>query len=138
MTLASDMQIVAGLIGGLLIGLSALLLLWGKGCVAGISGIAGNAISHPRDNSWRWFFIFGLLAGATIFLVFSGSLNAEIPSFGGQTALAAALVGAGTRLGSGCTSGHGVCGIGRRSGRSITATVTFMLFAILTVAIVGR
>ena len=138
MTLATDMQIVAGLIGGLLIGLSALLLLAGNGAIAGISGIVGNAISKPGQSAWRWFFIIGLLAGASLFLLSNGSLKAVFPSFNAQTALAATLVGVGTRLGLGCTSGHGVCGIGRRSKRSITATAIFMAVAILTVGIVGR
>ena len=138
MTLADDMQIFQGLLGGILIGVSALLLILGNGNIAGISGIVGNAISSPRSSAWRWLFIIGLLCGTTLFLFINGSLNAVFPSFDGRIFLAAALVGIGTRLGSGCTSGHGVCGIGRRSVRSITATVIFMAVAIMTVAIVGR
>jgi len=138
MTLAADMQIFQGLLGGLLIGCSALLLILGNGNIAGISGIVGNAISAPRSSAWRWLFIFGLLCGAAIFLFVNGSLDVVLPSFDGRTFLAAALVGIGTRIGSGCTSGHGVCGIGRRSVRSITATTVFMAVAIITVAIVGR
>lgn len=138
MSLSPDMQIFHGLAGGLLIGFSALLLLLGSGKIAGISGIAGNAISRPRQSKWQWFFIVGLLSGAALFLIVNGSLDAELPSFNLKTSLAAVFVGVGTRLGSGCTSGHGVCGIGRRSVRSFTATVIFMLVAIATVAITGR
>ncbi|MBT8131074.1 MAG: YeeE/YedE family protein [Gammaproteobacteria bacterium] len=138
MSLSTDIQVIQGLIGGVLIGLSALLLLACSGKVAGVSGIVGNAIAHPRQSAWRWSFIAGLLGGATLYSLMAGSLNADLPSFNGQTALAAALVGIGTRLGSGCTSGHGVCGIGRGSPRSIAATVIFMAVAIITVAITGR
>lgn len=138
MTLSTDIQIVQGLIGGLLIGASALLLILGNGNIAGISGIMGRAISSPRNSAWRWLFILGLLCGSAIFLWVNGSLNIVLPSFDGKVFLAAALVGMGTRLGSGCTSGHGVCGIGRRSKRSVIATVIFMAVAIMTVAIVGR
>ena len=132
------MQILQGLVGGFFIGISALLLLVCNGNLAGISGIVGNAIANPRQSGWRWCFIIGLLSGATIFLFIHGSLEAIPPSFDGKTALAAALIGIGTRIGTGCTSGHGVCGIGRRSARSLTATAIFMAVAILTVAIVGR
>jgi len=138
MTLAPDMQILHGLAGGLLIGLSALLLLLGSGQIAGVSGIIGNAVVNPRHSAWRWLFIAGLLCGSSIYLWVHGSLNIVLPSFNVKMALAAIFVGAGTRLGSGCTSGHGVCGIGRRSMRSIVATAIFMAVAIITVTIAGR
>lgn len=138
MTIASDTQIIQGFIGGLLIGLAALLLLWGRGNIAGISGIVGRAVSNPRQGGWRWLFMAGLLAGSATFLLVNGSLNANLPDFNYTTFLAAALVGVGTRLGSGCTSGHGVCGIGRRSLRSLSATAVFMAVAIATVALMGR
>lgn len=138
MTIAPDMQILQGLVGGVLIGLSALLLLAGTGKIAGISGIAGNLIAKPRQSAWRGLFVIGLLSGASVFLLVNGSLNVAFPSFDARTAIGAALVGIGTRLGSGCTSGHGVCGIGRLSVRSMTATAVFMVVAILTVTIVGR
>lgn len=121
MTLASDMQILSGFLGGLLIGVSALLLMLGNGKTAGISGIVGLAISRPRYSGWRWVFIGGLLCGSAAFLMLNGSLDAVFPPFDSHTFLAAALVGVGTRLGSGCTSGHGVCGVGRRCIRSFTA-----------------
>lgn len=138
MQFSSDMALLNGLLGGLLIGLSALLLLLGTGKVAGISGIVGRAISEPLESDWRWLFITGLLGGATLFLAFTGTLNIQLPEANGQFYLAAALVGVGTRLGAGCTSGHGVCGIGRRSPRSLTATAVFMAVAIAVVAVLGR
>lgn len=138
MTLAEDTQILQGFIGGILIGLSALLLLIGNGNIAGISGIVGRAVAQPLNGGWRWLFIAGLLAGSALYLLATGSLDAVIPAFDFKIFMAAALVGVGTRLGSGCTSGHGVCGIGRLSPRSISATVVFMVVAIVTVAVVGR
>jgi uncharacterized membrane protein YedE/YeeE len=138
MTLASDIQIVQGLIGGVLIGFSALLLFIGKGKVAGISGIVGNAVSHPKESAWRWFFMAGLLSGAAMYLMVNGSLDVTLPSFDMRLALAALFVGVGTRIGSGCTSGHGVCGIGRGSARSVVATGIFMAVAIITVLLGGR
>ena len=113
------------------------VLLLGAGKTAGISGITGNAIAHPTKSGWQWIFIAGLLGGAAIFMAMNGSLDATLPAFDAKTALAAVCVGVGTRLGTGCTSGHGVCGIGRRSVRSVTATAVFMSVAIATVAIVG-
>lgn len=138
MNLSDDMAIISGLIGGLLIGSSALLLLVGNGKIAGISGIAGRAISQPSDSGWRWLFLLGLLTGAALFAAATGDLNITLPKADAQFYFAAILVGVGTRLGAGCTSGHGVCGLGRRSPRSLAATVTFMTVAILVVAIVGR
>lgn len=138
MTFASDMEPVSGLLGGLLIGCSALLLLLGNGKIAGISGIVGRAVRKPSSGSWRWLFIAGLVIGAALFKAVNGSLNIQLPDADVWFYLAAVLVGAGTRLGSGCTSGHGVCGIGRRSPRSIVATITFMAVAIAVVAVTGR
>ncbi len=138
MIISSDIQILSGLIGGIIIGVSALLLLACNGNIAGISGIVGNAVTKPRQSIWQWFFIAGLLSGATVFYFIKGSLNVSLPSFDFKMAIAAVLVGVGTRIGSGCTSGHGVCGIGRGSLRSIGATAIFMLVAVVTVAIIGR
>ncbi|BFM09420.1 YeeE/YedE family protein [Halioxenophilus aromaticivorans] len=138
MSIATDTQILQGFLGGLLIGSAALLLLLGKGYIAGISGIVGRAVTSPRNGGWRWLFIAGLLCGSAIYFLINGSLNAQLPTLDVTLLLAAALVGVGTRLGSGCTSGHGVCGIGRRSPRSLIATAVFMVVAIITVAVVGR
>lgn len=115
------------LAGGALVGVSASLLLVLDGRVAGISGIVGGLLRHtPGDVSWRAFFTVGLLLGGAVLLVVApstlGATTVSLP----LVALAGLLVGFGTRLGGGCTSGHGVCGISRLSGRSLVATLTFM------------
>ncbi|MAM71754.1 MAG: YeeE/YedE family protein [Gammaproteobacteria bacterium] len=125
------------LFGGILIGLAASLLLLFNGRIAGISGILSGVFFPARgDTFWRVAFIAGLLAGGVLApLIFQREfvfeLNASLPVLlaGGF------LVGFGTKLGSGCTSGHSVCGIARFSWRSIVATITFMATAIITVAI---
>lgn len=126
---------VASLLGGMMIGLAALLLLWLNGKIAGISGIVGAAITdYGPASRWRWFFILGLLLGGGGALyqwvgIEEIALRASLPVL----VVAGLLVGYGTRLGSGCTSGHGVCGIGRLSPRSIVATCVFMAVAFVTV-----
>lgn len=127
----------AGLIGGILIGLSAVALMGGIGRIAGLSGIFGGLLSRQwtEEQGWRAVFIVGLLIGTAIAALLGGIDVATI-SFPGNpltTVIGGLLVGAGTALGSGCTSGHGICGIARLSRRSIVATVTFMTVAILTV-----
>ncbi len=121
---------VAGVSGGLLIGLGALMLLLGVGRIAGISGIFANAIAFGSESGRRWIFVAGLLLGAFIHQLAAG-IELPVRTSLSWPLLAAAglLVGAGTRLGGGCTSGHGVCGIGRLSLRSIVATVVFMTVA---------
>ena len=134
-----DAAPLAGLGGGILIGLAAALMLLGAGRIAGVSGIAARALGisdSGMSKSSAWMFIIGLPLGAFIVAAWSGGLDAE---FAGTGALIAAglLVGIGTRLGSGCTSGHGVCGVSRLSQRSVVATVTFMAAGIATVAIMN-
>ena len=125
---------LGGLIGGALIGLAAVLLLALNGRIAGISGILGGLISSTGrgDRFWRCAFIFGLLAGAGLYALTCG-LPLELQARGPTLLVAGLLVGVGTRLGSGCTSGHGVCGLARRSPRSLLATMIFMVAAALTV-----
>jgi uncharacterized protein len=125
---------LGGLIGGALIGLAAVLLLALNGRIAGISGILGGLITSTGrgDRFWRCAFIFGLLAGAGLYALTSG-LPLELQARGPTLLVAGLLVGFGTRLGSGCTSGHGVCGLARRSPRSLRATMVFMVAAALTV-----
>ena len=130
---------LSSLLGGSLIGLSASLLMLAHGRVAGISGIFAGALgpARPDDDarSFRLWFLAGLLlAGIAARLAHSSTLPAATPSLV-VGALAGLLVGAGTRLGSGCTSGHGVCGLSRLSKRSLVATLTFMATAMLTVAV---
>lgn len=129
---------VPALIGGLLIGTSALMMLGALGRITGISGIAGNLLQAPAgDRSWRLAFVLGLLGGAASYLILApaGALQIQVDAGWGLMLAAGLLVGVGTRLGSGCTSGHGVCGIGRLSPRSLVATGIFMAVAIAVVAI---
>jgi len=122
-----------GLAGGILIGLGAVLLLWSIGRIAGISGIASGAVEGARgDRAWRFAFLAGMMLAGAIALQFLPApprvLTGPVPLL-----LAAGfLVGFGMRLGNGCTSGHGVCGLGRLSFRSLVAVVTFMGFAMAT------
>jgi uncharacterized membrane protein YedE/YeeE len=122
------------LAGGLLIGTAAVMLLYLLGRLAGISGIIWGAVSGQPDNAWRWWFIAGLLAGPLLYhhLAQQAYPAASLLPWW-QSLLGGILVGFGVKLGSGCTSGHGVCGIGRLSPRSIIATCTFMLTGIATV-----
>lgn len=127
----------AGLAGGILIGLAAVLLMGGVGRIAGISGIFGGLLTAMpgSDAPWRATFIAGLILGSLAVAVFGGFHRDGLWFPPSLMVMAAGgfLVGIGTRLGGGCTSGHGVCGIARLSGRSLTATVTFLVVAILVV-----
>ena len=120
--------ILAPLIGGALIGTSALLLLWLGGRIAGVSGIVGGLFAAPRnDRGWRLGFLAGLGLGGAALLVFDPTaLPAELPAPWPVIVLAGLLVGFGSRGANGCTSGHGVCGLGRRSPRSLVAVLVFM------------
>ena len=125
------------LIGGLLIGFAAVALLYFLGRIAGIAGIVWGAVSAQPDNAWRWLFIVGFVAGPLVYhLLAAVPAPAPSPAPWWQAVAAGLLVGIGVRLGSGCTSGHGVCGIGRLSPRSLVATITFMLTGVATVYIV--
>ncbi|GAC1691229.1 MAG: YeeE/YedE family protein [Candidatus Dormibacteraceae bacterium] len=125
-------------LGGILIGLAAVLLMSGLGRIAGVSGIAGGLVTRRGgDWPWRLAFVIGLVSAAPLRLLVSGESGVGAPQVGWPwMALAGLLVGLGTRLGSGCTSGHGVCGIARFSPRSLAATATFMALGIATVAVV--
>ncbi|MBX6763747.1 MAG: YeeE/YedE family protein [Rubrobacteraceae bacterium] len=125
---------VSGLLGGILIGISAALLMLFEGRVAGISGIVGGLL-RPLGwrGGWRAVFVAGLLAGGVIYEVFGGGMRVQLEASWPAMILAGLLVGFGTRLGSGCTSGHGVCGMARLSRRSISATLVFMVVAVITV-----
>lgn len=125
---------ISALIGGLLIGLSAAILILFNGKVAGISGILSGVIfSVKNERRWRLVFLLGLLASPFLYSLFATLPPLEISENVAKIALAGLLVGFGTRLGSGCTSGHGVCGIARLSLRSVVATLIFMVAAIVTV-----
>lgn len=129
---------VSALVGGVLIGVASVLLMVLNGRIAGISGILGGLLSGGAgDKAWRIAFVAGLIAAPLIFAAMGQSLaQPDMPASWLVIAAAGLLVGFGTRLGSGCTSGHGVCGIARLSPRSIVATAIFMAAAVATVAIV--
>lgn len=131
-----DAAPLAGLTGGVLIGLAAALMLLGAGRIAGVSGIAARAFGLAEGSMSRlgaWAFVIGLPLGALI--VMSQTATAT-PAFASPVPLVIAglIVGIGTRLGSGCTSGHGVCGMSRLSQRSLVAVATFMATGFATVA----
>ena len=125
------------LIGGACIGAGALLLLLGAGKIAGISGIV-SGIGTQADKGWRLAFVLGLVLMTAVLF---GSGNIAVPELASvsvlKLVLAGLLVGLGARLGNGCTSGHGICGIGRFSWRSIVATLVFMAAGIATVTVLG-
>jgi uncharacterized membrane protein YedE/YeeE len=120
--------------GGVLIGISATVMLVVLGRIAGISGIFAGCLRPQAGNAWRYLFLLGLMAGPVIWHLLSGR-PVPLPSEAGWplTVVAGLLVGFGTRMGSGCTSGHGVCGIARLSGRSVTGTAVFIAAGMLTV-----
>ena len=124
---------VMGLVGGALIGVSASILFATVGKIAGVSGILAGSVSGPQRH-WRRLFIGGLVIGGLLSGPFVPLAFTEYPTNNVWTLLGAGLlVGYGTRLGNGCTSGHGVCGLSRLSQRSVVATFTFMTMAFLTV-----
>ena len=127
---------LSGLLGGALIGLAVAMLMLLTGRLAGVSGIAGGLVASSSDRTWRIAFIAGLIA-APLVAPLLGAPSAARPMATNLVlfAVAGLLVGFGSRMGNGCTSGHGVCGFARLSARSIVATVLFMGAAIVTVAI---
>jgi uncharacterized protein len=133
------MDLLTPLAGGLLIGLAAAGLLLLNGRIAGISGIfAGLLEPRPGDKAWRAVFIAGLIAGgASVALLRPRTFHFELARPPALLIAAGLLVGLGTRLANGCTSGHGICGVSRLSVRSLIATATFMATGALTV-FVGR
>ena len=134
------MQVInTGLLGGLLIGLAALLYLLLYGRVLGVSGLVNSVVFNKDKNAGThhvniWFILIGTLIGGSVYGVFFEP-QFEMPTDRSPLLIITAglIVGFGTRMGNGCTSGHGVCGISRRSVRSIVATITFMISAIVTV-----
>jgi uncharacterized protein len=129
----TEVNILEPLVGGALIGVAATLLLLLAGRVAGISGIVAGLL-QPRssDRGWRLAFVIGMFGtGALIAFIWPGAFAIEIARPLWLVALAGLLVGFGTRLGNGCTSGHGVCGLSRLSPRSLAVTLTFMVTGVL-------
>lgn len=125
-----------GLLGGGLIGLSATVLLAFNGRIAGISGMVNGVITFASAERWRWLFLAGMLGGGAIYEYLLAPQPTPTYGFAPVTMiLAGFLVGFGTRMGNGCTSGHGVCGLGRLSVRSLVAVVSFMVAGFVTVFI---
>jgi hypothetical protein len=125
------------LAGGILIGMATALLLIANGRVAGISGILGGLLRPARgDIAWRLCFVLGLFLAPIVWLTMRAMPPAQIDHSPAMLAIGGLLVGIGTRFGSGCTSGHGVCGIARLSPRSLLATACFMAAGLVTVFIV--
>ena len=129
---------ITALTGGALIGISASALLWLNGRLAGISSIMGGLVRpQPQEVTWRLLFLAGLILGTLFYQLAGGDVSAIRIEMSMPVLIAAGfLVGVGTRIGSGCTSGHGVCGLALLSPRSLTAMATFMLAAGLTVYVV--
>lgn len=129
---------VSALAGGALIGSAAAVLLWLNGRIAGISGIFNGLLNPQRgETAWRALFVIGLIAGASLYAaVYPAGYTPRAGFSVVMLALGGFLVGFGTRMSGGCTSGHGVCGLGRLSPRSLAATVTFVLAGMATVFVV--
>lgn len=125
------------LVGGLMLGVATAILLLGIGRIAGISGIVSSVLKPKNIEMWQVLFIAGLIVSPLLYRLVKPLPVLDISTSIPLLIAAGLLVGFGTRLGSGCTSGHGICGNARLSPRSMAATVTFMLFGILTVYI-GR
>ncbi len=128
---------ISATLGGALIGLSASLLLYSLGRIAGISGIIGSLVQNPlRDAGWRWSFVGGLLGGGLLLhLIWPAAYQSTLAPAPLLLLVGGVIVGFGTRMGSGCTSGHGICGITRVSPRSLVAVGTFMATGFATASL---
>ena len=125
-------------LGGIIIGLAVIIFFIGNGRLAGVSGIVNNTLVSKQNRTDNFLFIVGLVLGP-IFYAFFTKINIPFLITSSLPIIISAgfLVGIGTKIGSGCTSGHGICGISRLSLRSITATIIFMITAIITVKLIG-
>ena len=129
---------ISSLVGGVLIGLAAIGLIHFCGRIAGISGILGGMLNkQTRTEGWRIAFLVGLIGSPVLYGLFFPLPEISVQTSWPLIVVAGLLVGIGVRLGSGCTSGHGVCGLSRFSGRSLAATLTFMVTGIVTATVTG-
>lgn len=136
---ATSFTPIASLLGGALIGLSAVLLMWATGRIAGVSGIAARLFPPYEDSEFagRFAFVAGLIVAPVLVRLVTGSLPAQTIAAGTPVLIVAGLLtGFGAVWGSGCTSGHGVCGLSRLSVRSLVATITFMATGVATVFVI--
>ncbi len=134
MTFQTEFTPLLSLLGGVLIGLSATMLMAFHGRIAGMTGILTGVIPPVADDwAWRAAFLAGAIAGPLLYLAFKGEIGFAVPVSSLTLSVGGLIVGVGVTYGSGCTSGHGVCGIARLSPRSIAATLTFMLSTFATV-----
>ena len=125
-------------VGGIIIGLAVILFFAGNGRLAGVSGIVNNALVSKQNRTDNFLFIVGLVLGPIFYAFFTkNNIPFLITSSMPIIIIAGLLVGIGTKVGKGCTSGHGICGISLLSLRSIIATITFMITAIITVKLIG-
>ena len=129
---------LSAFIGGIIIGLAVILFFVGNGRLAGVSGIVNNALVSKQNRTDNLLFIIGLVLGPIFYVFFTKNnipflITSSLPII----IIAGLLVGIGTKVGKGCTSGHGICGISLLSLRSIIATITFMITAIITVKLIG-
>ena len=129
---------VESLVGGIVIGIAALVLLRFYGRIAGISGVFGGLFPfNPGETLWRLVFLAGLVTGGIILSFFhSDAVTFELAYSNPALILAGLLVGVGSRMGNGCTSGHGICGLGRLAPRSMVAVLTFMVTGIVTAVLI--
>lgn len=123
----------SALLGGALIGAAAAMLMLFNGRIAGISGLVGRLLTPQKGNSEALLFVLGLLLAPWLYLAVAGDINVQVEAGPLALIVAGLLVGFGSRLGSGCTSGHGVCGLSRLSPRSLVATLSFMGAGFVTV-----
>lgn len=134
----ADFDMFSAILGGLLVGVAATLLLWLNGRIAGISSIFGDMLdAEPAERGWRILFLVGLIVSPFLLAALGRAMPVpDMPPSWLVIAGAGLAVGVGTRLSGGCTSGHGICGMARLSPRSVVATCVFMVTAIAVVAIV--
>ena len=131
----ANFTLLNSLIGGILIGIAAIIVFLVNGRMMGISGIIANLITHKETDQiyWRIIFILGVLIGPLLFIIFFKEIKSEMVANTTFLILSGFLVGLGTSLGNGCTSGHGICGLSRFSIRSIVATFVFVISGMITV-----